>query len=75
MKGPAGGSSGGGLGSALLGILAAGVAGGTLLIAGAKALGEKLEEKQASDYEKREEQRKADIEEVRRIMKGEEGIE
>lgn len=56
------------LGKALLGILAVGVAGGAALISGAKALGEKLEEKHVKDYEKREAQREADKDNVRRIM-------
>ena len=36
--------------------------------AGAKALGEKLEQKQIRDYEKREAEREAGKENVRRIM-------
>lgn len=57
-----------GLGRSLLKIIAFGVAGGAALIGGAKALGEKLEEKQVKDYEKLEAQREADKENVRRIM-------
>lgn len=57
-----------GLGKALIKILAFGVAGGAALIGGAKALGEKLEEKQVKDYEKLETRREADRENVRRIM-------
>ena len=57
-----------GLGSTLLKIVAYGVAGGALLISGAKQLGEALLDKQVSDYEKLEAQREADKEEVRRIM-------
>lgn len=62
----AGGS--GGLGGTLLKIIAYGVAGGALLISGARQLGEALLDKQVSDYEKLEAQREADKEEVRRIM-------
>ena len=62
---------GGGLGGALIKIIAYGVAGGALLISGAKALGEALLDKQVSDYEKLEAQREADKEEVRRIMENE----
>ena len=57
-----------GLGGTLLRIVAYGVAGGALLISGAKQLGEALLDKQVSDYEKLEAQREADREEVRRIM-------
>ena len=56
------------LGKALIKIIAFGVAGGAALIGGAKALGEKLEEKQVKDFEKREAERKANREDVRRIM-------
>ena len=56
------------LGGVLLKIIAYGVAGGALLISGAKQLGEALLDKQVSDYKKLEEQRKADREEVRRIV-------
>ena len=63
----AGASSGGGLGGTLLKIIAVGVAGGALLISGAKQLGEALLDKQVSDLKKLEEQREADKEEVRRI--------
>lgn len=61
----------GGLGGTLLKIVAYGVAGGALLISGAKALGEALLDKQTADYEKLEAQREADKEEVRRIMENE----
>ena len=61
-------SSGGGLGGTLLKIIAYGVAGGALLISGAKQLGDALLDKQVSDYKKLEEQREADKEEVRRIV-------
>ena len=57
-----------GLGKALIKVLAVGVAGGATLIGGAKALGEKLEQKQIRDYEKREAEREAGKENVRRIM-------
>lgn len=60
--------AGGGLGSTLLKIVAVGVAGGALLISGAKQLGEALLDKQVSDYEKLEARRAADREEVRRIV-------
>ena len=63
--------AGGGLGGTLLKIMAYGVAGGALLVSGAKALGEALLDKQVSDYEKLEAQREADKEEVRRIMENE----
>ena len=56
------------LGGTLLKIIAYGVAGGALLISGAKQLGEALLDKQVSDYKKLEEQREADKEEVRRIV-------
>lgn len=59
------------LGGALLTIIAAGVAGGALLISGAKALGEFLLEEQKKDYTKLEEKREADKEAVRRIMDSE----
>lgn len=63
--------AGGGLGGTLLKIIAYGVAGGALLISGAKQLGEALLDKQVRDYEKLEAQREADKEEVRRIMENE----
>ena len=56
------------LGGTMLKIIAYGVAGGALLISGAKQLGEALLDKQTSDYKKLEEQREADREEVRRIV-------
>lgn len=59
------------LGGTLLKIVAYGVAGGALLVSGAKALGEALLDKQVSDYERLEAQREADKEEVRRIMENE----
>ena len=62
-----GNGAGGGLGGTLLRIVAVGVAGGALLISGAKQLGEALLDKQTRDYEKLEAQREADREEVRRI--------
>ena len=63
-------NTGGGkdLGSTLLKIVAYGVAGGALLISGAKQLGEALLDKQENDYKKLEEQREADREEIRRIV-------
>ena len=64
-------SARGGLAGTLLKIIAYGVAGGALLISGAKQLGEALLDKQVSDYEKLEAQREADKEEVRRIMENE----
>ena len=70
-----GGKSESGLAGALLTIIAAGVTGGVLLIAGAKSLGEKIEEKQVSDYEKLQKQREADKEAARRIMESEEGTD
>lgn len=62
------GRSGGSFGGALLSIIAAGVAGGALLISGAKALGEFIESERAGSLEKLEERREADKAEVRRIM-------
>ena len=61
-------SAGGGLGGTLLKVIAVGVAGGALLISGAKQLGEALLSKQESDSKKLEDQRAADREEVRRIV-------
>ncbi len=61
-------SAGRGLGSTLIKIIAYGVAGGALLISGAKQIGEALLDKQASDNKKLEDQRAADREEVRRIV-------
>ena len=61
-------SAGSGLGGSLLKIIAVGVAGGALLISGAKQLGEALLDKQESDNKKLEDQRAADREEVRRIV-------
>ena len=61
-------SAGKNLGGTLLKIIAYGVAGGALLISGAKQVGEALLDKQANDYKKREEQRAADREEIRRIV-------
>jgi len=61
-------SAGKNLGGTLLKIIAYGVAGGALLISGAKQLGESMLDKQASDYKKLEEQREADREAVRRIV-------
>ena len=56
------------LSGTLLKIVAYGLAGGALLISGAKQLGEALLDKQTSDYKKLEEQREADREEIRRIV-------
>lgn len=56
------------LGRVLIKIVAVGFAGGVALIGSAKALGEKLEAKQVKDYEKREAEREAGKENVRRIM-------
>ena len=61
-------SAGKNLGGTLLKIIAYGVAGGALLVSGAKQVGEALLDKQANDYKKLEEQREADREEVRRIV-------
>ena len=61
-------SAGKDLGSTLIKILAYGLAGGALLISGAKQIGEALLSKQESDSKKLEEQREADKEEVRRIV-------
>jgi hypothetical protein len=56
------------LGGTLLKIIAYGVAGGALLISGAKQVGEALLDKQERDYRKLEEQHAADREEIRRIV-------
>ncbi|MBR3126480.1 MAG: hypothetical protein IKF42_13800 [Mogibacterium sp.] len=61
-------SAGRNLGGVLLRIVAYGVAGGALLISGAKQLGEALLNKQESDQKKLEEQRAADREAIRRIV-------
>ena len=61
-------SAGKNLGGTLLKIIAYGVAGGALLISGAKQVGEARLDKQANDYKKLEEQRAADREEIRRIV-------
>jgi len=63
------------LGGALLTIIAAGVAGGALLISGAKALGEFILEEQKDSYQKLEERREADKEAARRITAVENGEE
>ena len=57
-----------GLGGTLIKIIAYGVAGGALLISGAKQLGEALLDKQESDQKKLEERRAADRDEIRRIV-------
>ena len=57
------------LGRVLIKIVAVGFAGGVALIGSAKALGEKLEDKHVKDFEKREAEREAAKEDVRRIMK------
>ena len=56
------------LGGTLIKIIAYGVAGGALLISGAKQLGDAILDKQVKDYEKLERQREADREEIRRIV-------
>ena len=56
-----------GLAGTLIGMLAVGVAGGALLISGAKLVGEKLLDAQVRKYEELERRREADKEEVRRI--------
>lgn len=66
-----GGKKDASLGGALLTIIAAGVAGGALLISGAKALGEFILDEQKNSYTKLEEKREADKEAVRRIMENE----
>ena len=63
--------SGGSLAGALLSIIAAGVAGGALLISGAKALGEFIEAEGGRSSRRLEERREADKEEVRRITANE----
>ena len=64
-------SSGQGLGSALLSIVAVGFTLGAALIGAAVALGEAIEGIQAEELEKLEERREADREEVRRIIEAE----
>lgn len=49
-------------------MLATGVAGGTVLVAGAKALGDRIEKRQVRRYKRIEDEREAQKEEVRRIM-------
>ncbi len=61
-------NAGGGLGGALLKIIAVGVAGGALLISGAKSVGEVLLDKQENDSKRLDERREADKEAVRRIV-------
>ncbi len=61
-------SAGSSLGGILLKIIAVGIAGGALLISGAKQVGEALLDKQESDSRKLEEKREADREEIRRIV-------
>ncbi len=57
-----------GLAGTLIRVIAYGVAGGALLIGGAKQLGEMLLDKQESDQKLLEERRAADREEIRRIV-------
>lgn len=52
----------------LIYVLASGVAGGTVLIAGAKVLGDAIEKRQVRKYKQLESEREANKEEVRRIM-------
>ena len=66
-----GGKSSASLGGVLIKILAAGVAGGALLISGAKAFGEALLDAEANSQKKLDEQRALDREEVRRITSNE----
>ena len=61
------GQSQGDLTEVLIKMIAYGVAGGALLIAGAKVLGEKIVELELDKYDRIERQRKADREEVARI--------
>ena len=68
-------SSGQGLGSALLSIVAVGFTLGAALIGAAVALGEAIEGIQADEREKLEERRAADREEVRRISAAESGTD
>lgn len=57
-----------GLAGTLIRVIAYGVAGGALLIGGAKQFGEMLLDKQESDQKLLEERRAADREEIRRIV-------
>ncbi|MBR0379130.1 MAG: hypothetical protein IJH62_01060 [Mogibacterium sp.] len=66
-------SSGPGLGSALLSIVAVGFTLGAALIGAAVALGEAIEGIQADGQKKLDERRAADREEVRRIIEAESG--
>ena len=66
-------SSGQGLGSALLSIVAVGFTLGAALIGAAVALGEAIEGIQADGQKKLDERREADREEVRRIIEAESG--
>ena len=68
-------SSGQGLGSELLSIVAVGFTLGAALIGAAVALGEAIEGIQADEPEKLEERRAADREEVRRISAAESGTD
>lgn len=61
-------SAGKNLAGTLLKIVAYGVAGGALLISGAKQVGEALLDKQESDKKKLDDQCAADKEAVRRIV-------
>lgn len=71
MTGAKGSGAGSGLAGVLLGMIAAGIGGGAVLIASSKAVGEKLLDKQEADELKLQAQREADKEEVRRIMENE----
>lgn len=62
----------GGLGGVLIAMIAAGLAGGTILVAGAKVLGELLLSHETERYRRLEEQRELDREEVKRITAAEE---
>lgn len=56
-----------GLGETLITMIAAGLAGGTFVIAAAKYIGEKLLDYETGRYERLEKQRELDRQEVRRI--------
>lgn len=61
------------LAETLIKMIATGLAGGTLVIAAAKYLGEKLLDYETGRYERLEKQRELDREEVKRITAAEEG--
>ena len=65
----------GNLAGTLIKMIGTGLAGGTLVIAAAKVLGEKLLDHETERYERLERQRELDREEVKRITAAEEGAD